>query len=135
MKLLMIPFVCMIAAACGNQINTQTLTDRQKFDSIREGMPLTDVMRIYGLNDTIGRSYKAGECGYELDTVTMESVVGTEPITPMLCVMMPDSTWLMFTKGLLMMKPTHNWEEQQKDTMLMRVLHSSPPTKEIKNPA
>jgi hypothetical protein len=128
MKQYTIPFLCLFAAACGgnNHPAVPALTARQKLDSIKVGMPLEEVMLIYGLQDTIGRSQQSGEYGYELDTLTMESKQGSEPVSPIVSIIMTDSTYLMFAKGKLVIKPELTWEEQKSDTMMMRILSSMP---------
>lgn len=103
------------------------LTNRQKLDSVQVGMTMKEVMDIYGLKDTLNRSTVSGECGFVEDSITGELVPGEKGLSPLIDLMMNDSTYLFFSYGKLMMKPEHTWDEQKEDTAMMRILSSPPP--------
>lgn len=123
MRPLLLIVACAALISCQRSSN---LTSRQRLDSIKVGMTMQEVMEIYGMQDTINRSSKSGECGFIEDSITGELVPGKDGVSPLLTVIMSDSTTLFFSYGKLMMKPEMTWEEQQADTMLMRILNSEP---------
>lgn len=118
MKQLVLPFLCLMMIACNRD---KTLTSREKLDSIKVGMTLSEVLAVYGPVDTANRTFKSGECGYIEDSVTGEFVPGKDGLSPLITVMMNDSTHLVFSFGNLMFKPELTHEEQKTDTMWLRI--------------
>lgn len=118
MKQLILPIFCVMVIACNRD---KTLTAREKLDSIQPGMTLSEVLAVYGPVDTTNRTFKSGECGYVEDSVTGEFVPGKDGISPLITLMMNDSTNLIFSVGRLMFKPELTHEEQKTDTMWLRI--------------
>lgn len=96
-------------------------------DLVSEGTSMEEVMLIYGVEDTIGRSRIIGEWGYDVDSLTGETSVGKEGLSPLISVNMNDSAYLLFSHGNLILKPKLTISEVKMDTMLNRILNSTSP--------
>ena len=99
------------------------LSDKEKHDLVKNGMSMKEVMDIYGLEDTINKSVKIGECGYELDSLKQEMIVGPNGITPMIRLAVDSNFHFDFNNGKVLNTISFDEIEKQKqDTGLQRIL-------------
>ena len=99
------------------------LSDKEKHDLVKNGMSMKEVMEIYGLKDTINKSVKIGECGYELDTITGKSTIGKNGISPLISLAVDTNYNFVFSYGKVVWKSSFDdLEKQKQDTGLQRIL-------------
>jgi hypothetical protein len=107
--------VPLLAGACTTK---PKLTEREKLDMLKVGMTLEEVMKIYELEDTVGRTSIVGMCGYLMDTVTLEPIIGPNGVVPLISVEFDSNTTYMFSNNRLQFVPTMTGEELRKDSVL-----------------